>query len=81
LPSFGKGFDLYVKAAGSETVLPLTKHPSEWLSPVWSPDGTEIAFHRMDDNNTGIYVVSALGGEERKLKSTRIGYSVAAPIS
>jgi Tol biopolymer transport system component/DNA-binding winged helix-turn-helix (wHTH) protein len=81
LPSAGKGFDLYVKAVGSETVLPLTKHPSEWLSPVWSPDGTEIAFHRMDGDNTGIYVVSALGGEERKLKSTRIGYSVAAPIS
>jgi Tol biopolymer transport system component/DNA-binding winged helix-turn-helix (wHTH) protein len=77
----GKGFDLYVKAVGSETVLPLTRHPSEWLSPVWSPDGTQVAFHRMDGNNTGIYVVPALGGEERKLKSTLIGYSVATPIS
>ncbi len=80
-PSAGKGFDLYVKAVGSETVLPLTRHPSEWISPAWSPDGTQVAFHRMDGGNTGIYVVPALGGEERKLKATRIGYSVAAPIS
>src|SRR5579862_8805804 len=28
-----KGFDLYVKALGSETLLQLTRHPSEWISP------------------------------------------------
>ena len=40
-----KGYDLYVKAIGSETLLRLTHHPSEWISPAWSPDGTQIAFH------------------------------------
>jgi Tol biopolymer transport system component/DNA-binding winged helix-turn-helix (wHTH) protein len=68
----GKGFDLYVKAIGSETLLRLTRHPSEWISPAWSPDGTQIAFHRMDGADTGIYVVPALGGPERKLRSTRM---------
>jgi Tol biopolymer transport system component/DNA-binding winged helix-turn-helix (wHTH) protein len=67
-----KGFDLYVKAIGSETLLRLTRHPSEWISPAWSPDGTQIAFHRRAGADTGIYVVPALGGPERKLRSTRM---------
>jgi Tol biopolymer transport system component/DNA-binding winged helix-turn-helix (wHTH) protein len=79
--SGGKGFDLYVKALGSETLLRLTQHPSSWISPVWSPDGTQIAFHRMAGADTGLYVVPALGGAERKLHSTRVPYAVAAPIS
>jgi Tol biopolymer transport system component/DNA-binding winged helix-turn-helix (wHTH) protein len=67
-----KGFDLYVKAIGSETLLRLTRHASEWLSPAWSPDGTQVAFHRMAGADSGIYVVPALGGPERKLLSTRL---------
>ena len=70
-----KGFDLYVKAMGSETLLRLTQHPSESISPAWSPDGTQIAFHRMAGADTGIYVVPALGGPERKLRSTRIPWT------
>jgi Tol biopolymer transport system component/DNA-binding winged helix-turn-helix (wHTH) protein len=70
--SGGKGFDLYVKALGSETILRLTQHPSEWLKPTWSPDGTQIAFHRMAGADTGIYIVPAMGGPERKLRSTRV---------
>jgi Tol biopolymer transport system component len=67
-----KGFDLYVKALGSETLLRLTQHPSEWISSAWSPDGTQIAFHRVAGADTGIYVVPALGGPERKLRATRV---------
>ena len=78
-----KGFDLYVKAIGSETLLRLTRHPSEWISPAWSPDGTQIAFHRMAGADTGIYVVPALGGPERKLRSTRMPGDLGsdAPLS
>ena len=67
-----KGFDLYVKALGSETLLRLTQHASDWVSPTWSPDGTQIAFYRTAGADTGIYVVPALGGLERKLRSTRM---------
>ena len=81
-PAHGaKGFDLYVKALGSETLLRLTQHPSESISPAWSPDGTQIAFHRMAGADTGIYVVPALGGPERKLRSTRIPWTDFALIS
>ena len=77
----GKGYDLYVKAIGSETMLRLTQHPSEMISAAWSPDGTEIAFHRLAGADTGIYVVPALGGPERKLRSTRSPWGGATPIS
>jgi Tol biopolymer transport system component/DNA-binding winged helix-turn-helix (wHTH) protein len=75
------GYDLYVKAIGSETVLRLTNHPSDWISSTWSPDGTQIAFHRLAINDNGIYVVPALGGPERKLVATHIPYDLAAPLS
>jgi Tol biopolymer transport system component/DNA-binding winged helix-turn-helix (wHTH) protein len=70
----GQGFDLYVKAIGSETLLRLTNRPSEWLNLAWSPDGTQIAFDRRAGADIGIYVVPALGGPERKLRSTRIAW-------
>ncbi len=70
--SGAKGFDLYVKAIGSETLLRLTHHPATWISPAWSSDGTQIAFHRLSGADSGVYVVPALGGPERKLVSTRL---------
>jgi Tol biopolymer transport system component/DNA-binding winged helix-turn-helix (wHTH) protein len=79
--SGGKGFDLYVKVTGSETLLRLTHHPSEWISSAWSPDGTQIAFHRLAGADTGLYVVPALGGPERKLRSTHIPYEIASQIN
>ncbi len=67
-----KGFDLYLKVVGSEKLLRLTHQPSEWVTPAWSPDGTKIAFHRIAGAETGLYIISALGGPERKLRSTNI---------
>ena len=75
------GYDLYVKAIGSETLLQLTHHPSDWISSAWSPDGTQIAFHRLAEDDNGIYVVPALGGPERKLIATKTPLDVAAPIN
>ena len=79
--SNGPAFELYVKAIGSETVLRLTDHPSTWINSEWSPDGTQIALHRLAADDNGIYLVPALGGPERKLIATHTPYEVAAPIS
>ncbi len=73
-------YDLYVKVIGSETLLKLTNHPSDWISSTWSPDGTQIAFHRVAGDDNGIYVVPALGGSERKLIATQTPYDLAAPL-
>jgi Tol biopolymer transport system component/DNA-binding winged helix-turn-helix (wHTH) protein len=72
LGSPSKGFDLYVKVIGSENLLRLTHQPSEFIHPAWSPDGQRIAFHRISGSDTGIYIVPALGGPERKLLSTHV---------
>ena len=61
-------FDLYVKQVGLEQVLQLTHHPATFLVPAWSPDGRSIAFMRQaEPEATGIYLISPLGGTERKL--------------
>ena len=70
----GQGFDLYLKVVGSEELLRLTRHPAdatEGIFPAWSPDGTQIAFHRIESHGqSGIFVIPALGGPERRLRTT-----------
>ncbi len=60
--------DVYVKPLGLGTrPLRLTDSPAEEISPVWSPDGREVAFARIGEQGAAIYLVPALGGQERKL--------------
>ena len=79
--SGSQGFDLYVKVIGSENLQRLTRHASERICPAWSPDGKQIAFNRISGADTGLYVVPALGGPERKLRSIRPPHSSTASIS
>ena len=76
-----KGLELYVKGVGSEKVVRSTNHPSSWITSVWSPDGSQIAFHRISGQDRGIYVVPAMGGPERKLRTTNLRNCLAALIS
>ena len=65
----GAGFDLYAKVIGTEKPLRLTNRPAEWLDSAWSPDGRFIAVERFSAQDSGVYLISALGGPERKLVS------------
>ncbi len=64
-------FDLYIKQVGQEHVAQLTHHPAIFLGSSWSPDGRLIAFMRqtIDPEGTGIFLISPLGGAERKVTS------------
>jgi|GEM_PF-81036 len=59
--------DIYVKLIDAGAPLRLTTHPDADLSPAWSPDGRYIAFIRSSKDEKGIYLVPALGGQERAL--------------
>ena len=61
------GFDLYVKTVGSERMLRLTNKPAHRISAAWSPDGSQIVFSRLSDEGSGVFLIPALGGPERKL--------------
>ena len=59
-------FDIYVKMVGNVTPLRLTSDPAHDGYPAWSPDGRQIAFYSARGGG-GIYLVSPVGGPERKL--------------
>ena len=67
----GAGYDLYVKAIGTEKPLRLTHHPALRLSAAWSPDGRSIAISRVNvaEQDGGVYLLPPTGGPERKLAS------------
>jgi Tol biopolymer transport system component len=62
---------LYVKPVDGGEPRQLTDASSYDTTPVWSPDGTEIAFLRIMragfEGESAVYVVSSFGGGERRL--------------
>jgi DNA-binding winged helix-turn-helix (wHTH) protein len=66
----GLHFNLYVKVVGTEESLRLTKQASIDFNPAWSPDGRYIAFCRFLKGESGIYIIPASGGAERRVRKT-----------
>jgi Tol biopolymer transport system component/DNA-binding winged helix-turn-helix (wHTH) protein len=64
----GPHSNVYVKVVGTEESLRLTNQASLDFNPVWSPDGRYIAFCRISKDATGIYIIPALGGAERRVR-------------
>ena len=59
--------DIYRVAAQGGHALQLTTQDSYECSPVWSPDGSQIAFASDRNGNFDIYVMPAEGGAARRL--------------
>ena len=61
--------DVWVKAVDGDALRRLTDTPhANEIYLAWSPDGQQIAFVRVESGeNRGIYLVSALGGSERRI--------------
>jgi TolB protein len=59
-------YEIYVRGRDAE-VAKLTHNDSDDLEPVWSPDGTMIAFMSKRDGNWEIYAMKADGSAQRNL--------------
>ncbi len=59
--------DIWVANRDGSNPRRLTSHPAEENGPVFSPDGSQIAFSAEYENNTDTYIIPALGGQPRRL--------------
>jgi Tol biopolymer transport system component len=59
--------DLYRVPATGGTALPLTTHEAHDFMPVWSRDGSQIAFASDRHGNFDVFVMPAAGGQARRL--------------
>jgi len=64
---FNYGGDLWIVSRDGGDARKLTSGIGTETSPVFSPDGTQVAFSGEYDGNVDVYVVSASGGEPRRL--------------
>jgi Tol biopolymer transport system component len=58
--------DIWVQYVGQRSPQRLTRDPAPESVPFFSPDGSQLVY-RSERDGGGIYVVSVLGGDERKL--------------
>ncbi len=70
-------WDTWLMMIGSSETRRLTTDPAVDVYPSWSPDGRQIAFLRLrlPDPGAAIFVVSPLGGVERRVADFPAGYS------
>lgn len=59
--------DLYRVPSGGGTAVALTTHAAHDYMPVWSHDGTKVAFASNRHGNFDLYVMPAAGGEATRL--------------
>src|SRR5687768_15264888 len=65
--AFSSGGDLWVVPAAGGTATLLVSHPAHETRPLWSPDGTRLAFTSTRTGNGDVYVLTLASGELRRL--------------
>jgi Tol biopolymer transport system component len=65
--------------ANGDNPFNLTNNPAWDYMPVWSPDGTRIAFVSERDGNQEIHVINADGTGERRLTVNEVGQDDRSP--
>jgi Tol biopolymer transport system component len=63
----GAAYHLFVRRAPTGAVTPLTTGESNDISPAWSPDGSRIAFLRMQEGKAQLLVIPSEGGTETRI--------------
>jgi TolB protein len=70
--SKGGSPNLYVSDLDGGSLRQLTKTREGESSPCWSPDGQQVCFVSRRDGNKALYVISAAGGEMRKIRTAGV---------
>lgn len=65
--AYSHGGDLWVASVDDGIARRLTAHPQYDTSPLWSPDGTQIAFSGNRHGNFDAFVIAAAGGTPKRL--------------
>lgn len=59
--------DIWIAAPDGSNPVRLTSHPADERDPVFSPDGTKIAYTANYDGNADVFVIDVRGGEPQRL--------------
>lgn len=65
--AFSYAGDIWIANADGSSPVRLTSHPASERDPVFSPDGTKIAYTADYDGNSDVFVIDAKGGEPKRL--------------
>ena len=72
---------LYVKVIGTDVPVRLTHEPFGLRGAAWSPDGKNLALCRgTGAEDSGVFLISPLGGPERKVSSANRGQQLAGNL-
>lgn len=65
--TFVYGGDIWIADKNGQNPRRLTSNPGVELNPIFSPDGSQIAFTGNYDGNTDVYTLSVFGGEPKRI--------------
>jgi TolB protein len=70
--------EIFLMDVRARLVCNLTRHPSNDMSPTWSPDGRHLAFESWRSGTRAVYVLDAIGSPPRRL-TAGVGATEYAP--